>query len=70
MKFMLPMGLRISLHGNRAYVAVPSARDPLEPPALEQSLLTPGLVQRYLDDVESLLSLVGDLQLNARIWGE
>jgi hypothetical protein len=38
--------------------------------APEQSLLTPGLVQRYLDDVESLLSLVGDLQLNAHIWGE
>jgi hypothetical protein len=71
---------RLSIQGATLYVALPSARNPLEPPSWAEMAYTQksktgrSLVRRrlagYVEDLRLIVDVVRDLRLDVRIWGE
>lgn len=62
-------GLRCSFVGEHFHMVVPMANNLFEPPFM-RSCLDQGLLQEYYRDLHLALSLVEDLNLNLRIWGD
>ncbi len=61
--------LAFSIVYGKLYLAIPSARNRLEPP-LFGPLFSPKLYQGFLAEVELFVGLVEELRLNRRIWGQ
>ena len=59
--------MRFSFSASKLYVAIPFQRELFEP-KIRESLLNISHVQEYYDDLKLVVDLVGELNLNTRIW--